>query len=211
MLKKGGNYEFKDVDLTKRQVTGYLSAFDNVDSDNDIIKRGAYASTIAKRGPNGSKQIKYLLDHDTRKAVGRFISLEEDNFGLKYTAELGRHTLGKDFAMMVEDGIITEHSVGISVDKGEQIKGQPRVITEVTLWEGSALQFLGANSNTPITGFKSDSDQDLAAALEVIEKALQSGTYTDQTYKSIILPRYRAIQNAIEVKELTDYYNQIKA
>ena len=44
---KGNNYqtksasEIKDLDSGKRQVAIYLAKFDNIDADNDMIKKGA--------------------------------------------------------------------------------------------------------------------------------------------------------------------------
>jgi hypothetical protein len=36
----------KDLDLNSREVAFYLSRFDVVDSDNDMIKRGAFKKSL---------------------------------------------------------------------------------------------------------------------------------------------------------------------
>lgn len=179
MLIKGINSSFKDADVKQGIVTGYLSHFDSKDSDGDVITKGAYAKTINERGPGSSKLIKYLLDHKKDHAIGVFNVLKEDNTGLYYEARIGTHNAGQDFVKMVESEIINQHSVGFSPIK-EQQKSDANYINEIKLYEGSALQFLGANSNTPITGIKEYAEQ-----LDKLERALKLGTLTDETYKEI--------------------------
>lgn len=181
MLIKGINASFKDADVRQGIVTGYLSHFDSKDSDGDVITKGAYSKTISERGPKASNLIKYLLDHKKDHAIGVFTELKEDNVGLYYEAKIGTHNAGVDFVKMVESSIINQHSVGFSSIK-EQQKSDANYINEIKLYEGSALQFLGANSNTPITGIKEWSEE-----LNSLEKALKLGMLTDETYKEIEL------------------------
>lgn len=182
MLRKGINSSFKDVDLKRRTVTGYLSHFGSRDYDGDIIEKGAYSKTIQERGPRGAKLIKFLLDHDKKKAIGVFTELKEDSTGLYYEAKVGTHNAGEDFVKMVESEIINQHSIGFNIINEHQ-KGNDNHITEVRLMEGSALQFLGANPNTPITGLKSIEETE--DELHILEKAIRHGTLTDRAYKKI--------------------------
>ncbi len=190
---------FNDVSLKQGIVSGYLNSFGVKDSDGDIIQQGAYKKSISERGPQGTARIKYLLDHDTKKAVGVFQILKEDSFGLYYEAKIGTHTLGVDYLKMVEEKIVTEHSIGFRTVKNEQLKDGTNLITEINLHEGSGLQFLGANEFTPIVGVKSEAD--LVLLFEALEKALKNGTYTDETFKDIILPKYTAVE--AQIKSLT--------
>lgn len=182
MLRKGINSSFKDVNLKRRIVTGYLSHFGSRDYDGDIIEKGAYSKTIQERGPRGAKLIKFLLDHDKKKAIGVFTELKEDSTGLYYEAKVGTHNAGEDFIKMVESEIINQHSIGFNIINEHQ-KGNDNHITEVRLMEGSALQFLGANPNTPITGLKSIEETE--DELHILEKAIRHGTLTDRAYKKI--------------------------
>ena len=52
----------KDVDTNSRIVAGYFSAFNNVDSDGDLIKRGAFAKSLKERGveSNSNRKIAHL-------------------------------------------------------------------------------------------------------------------------------------------------------
>ena len=70
--------------------TGYLSAFGNKDSQKDIIHRGAFAKSIADRGPDSAtpRKIAYLYSHNMELPIGKFTKLEELTKGLYYEARL---------------------------------------------------------------------------------------------------------------------------
>jgi hypothetical protein len=83
---------------------------------------------------------------------------------------------------MAEDGIINQHSFGFRVIK-EKKAMDANEIQEVAMYEGSSVQFLGANRNTPVTGIKSESD--ILADLELLEKAFKNGKYSDAAFVQI--------------------------
>ena len=56
-----------DIDEKNNLVKGYGSFFDNKDSDQDIIRKGAYNKTIKE---NGSR-VKYLYQHDMMQPIGK--------------------------------------------------------------------------------------------------------------------------------------------
>jgi HK97 family phage prohead protease len=172
----------KDVDTVQGIVTGYFAAFNNIDSDGDMITKGAFAKTIAERGPKGSNRIKHFLDHDWTKPVGAIKVLQEDEYGLYFESKAGGHQLGRDYLQMCLDGIITEHSfgyktvVGVPADNYYHLK-------ELFMYEGTAMQSWGANHLTPVTGFKSFTD--IVSQFEAIGKALKNGTYSDEAFISM--------------------------
>jgi len=47
---KSNSLELKDFDEGSRKVSGYFASFDTLDSDNDIIRKGAFAQSIKQRG-----------------------------------------------------------------------------------------------------------------------------------------------------------------
>lgn len=178
----------KDADVKKGIVTGYLASFGNLDADNDIIMPGAFSKSLTEMGPQSSKpRIKYLLDHDTHKALGVFTLLKEDTAGLYYEAQTGSHALGQDFMKMVDSGLITEHSIGYSVVKktvtnpDADWKDQQTQLNELKLWEGSALQCWGANCNTPLTGMKARKYAE--NRLPKLINAIKNGTFTEITFE----------------------------
>lgn len=189
-LTKNIAQTIKDVDVKKGIVTGYFSKFGNIDSDGDVIQKGAYAKTISE----SFVRIKHLLDHDRTKAVGVIQILKEDDFGLYYESKAGRHTLGQDFLLMAEDGIISEHSVGIYPIKQMKGENDTNIITEVRMLEGSSLQTWGANEHTPMLGVKSE--KDIINLLDELQKALTNGKYTDETFLEIE-KKYKSLQITI--------------
>lgn len=184
----------KDVDGFKGIVTGYFSAFNNVDSDGDIIRKGAFERTIRENGPNSSKpRIKHLMNHNTSMPLGLVTDLKEDAYGLAYESKVGTHTLGQDFIKMIESGLITEHSIGFRIIKRNQLQdyeGYQRnpakgwfELTEIKLYEGSSLTAWGANANTPLTGMKTALQiENVNNRIDLLCKAIRNGTFTDETF-----------------------------
>lgn len=183
---------FKDVDGKKGIVTGYFADFDSIDSDGDIIRKGAFTRSISDLGPKSRKpRIKHLLNHDISQPLGVLVELKEDERGLYYESKLGTHSLGEDFIKMVESGLVTEHSIGFKTMKYNQLKpwnewkeGEAaRELTDLKLYEGSSLTAWGANKNTPIMGMKAE--QKIIAVnnrIDLLIKAMRGGTFTDETF-----------------------------
>jgi len=165
----------KDIDIKSRIVTGYLSAFGNVDSDNDIIEKGAFSKSINER----FNDIFYLQQHDWTRPLGKFTKLVEDDKGLYFEGEIINTSFGEDQLKLYEAGIVKEHSIGFITVKSEKVSNV-RIIKEVKLYEGSAVT-LGANSNTPFLGFKS-SVNEAKDLYKKILKAHKDGSFTDETH-----------------------------
>lgn len=144
----------KDVDKMKGEIQAYWSAFTNMDSDGDMISPGAYTDTIRENGP-GSKlpRIKVLWQHDYfSPAIGIPERLSEDQHGLLAEYRITKGTeRGRDTLILLDEGIITEHSVGIDVL--ERSDEDQRIITKAKLWEGSPVNW-GANPLTPVLDVK---------------------------------------------------------
>ena len=170
----------KDVDLKNRVVTGYLSNFDNKDYDNDVIVKGAFAKTIAER----KDQIFFLNQHNWKQPHGRFDVLREDEKGLYFesTPMIKGVSYSEDALKLYEAGIMNEHSIGFNVMQSDlDKKSGIRTIKEIKLYEGSNVT-LGANSQTPFTGFKALTLKEINDKVKLIIKAFRSGTFTDETY-----------------------------
>jgi HK97 family phage prohead protease len=179
----------KDIDTAGRRVKVALSAFGNVDSDGDIITRGAFAKSIQERGheSQSNRKIKFLRYHDFEHEIGVWKSLEESHDHLIGIGDLGRSTKGTDAFLDYQDGIITEHSIGfISIPDKIKLREDGLVeLNEVFLMEGSAVTF-GANSETPVFSV-SGKDQFSEEYLDKLNKrmnglinALKNGKGTDE-------------------------------
>lgn len=191
-------HQVKDVDHKEGIVTGYFAAFGNVDSDGDIIRKGAFVKSIQENGPQSSKpRIKHLLNHDPSKPLGSITSLKEDDYGLYYESKIGTHILGQDFLKMVESDLIKEHSIGFRIMKRNQLQDYENYIknpaggwyeiTEVKLYEGSSLTAWGANENTPLTGLKSTDVDHLQNRIKTLEAFCKSSDASDETIEALLL------------------------
>lgn len=181
-----GTAEIKDISSDKRQVAIYLAKFDNIDSDNDMIKKGAFTKSIQERGPESTsnRKIAFLRWHDWEKPIGKFMSLGEDDLGLFGVAQLGTSQLGEDAWRDYEDGIIREHSIGFKyiqdkmrwIDDTNVPAGGYYIINEVKLYEGSAVTF-GANSETNVIDVMKSEDK--------VQKAVKISTEIDLLIKGL--------------------------
>lgn len=131
-----------DIDDEKGIVKGLGSVFGNVDSDGDIIEKGAYTKTIQEN----RSRIKYLYQHRLDQPIGTMKELNETNEGLEFVSKLAIKTrLGQDVFEMIKAGVITENSVGFATVKQQFNKSDNvNYIKEVKLYEISAVT-LAAN------------------------------------------------------------------
>lgn len=217
MLKyKNTDLEIKDVDDSKGIVIGYFSAFDNIDSDGDVIVKGAFTKTIEENGPGSKKdRIQHLLQHNTSQPIGKLQSLGEDDKGLRFESKMSKSTLGQDTLQLYKEGILREHSIGFETIKEEPTTWEGHEcnkISEMKLWEGSTVTF-GANPNTPVeeikNKFKGTALYDLLVKdlegwskgriveeLKILEKLFSKGTVSDEMFVSLEL-RFKQLQNAV--------------
>lgn len=176
-LKNSPTGLIKDVDVKSSKVTGYLSEFESIDYDNDYFSKGAFQKTISENADN----IVFLQQHDWAKPLGKFSELKEDNKGLYFEADIVNTSFGVDQLKLYEAGVVTQHSIGFQAMKTTKGKQGARNITEVKLYEGSAVT-LGANPNTPFLGFKSQI-KEVNNKISKIMSLLKSGDLTDDTFR----------------------------
>lgn len=182
----------KDVDTKSGVITGYFAKFDNIDSYYDRIKKGAFLKTIKERGPEGTKQIKHLLQHDSWTPIGNILVLKEDNFGLYFESQSSKTEKGQETLTLYAEGIYNEHSIGYRSIKETRVEDENGNfvcwdLEEIKLWEGSTVTW-GANSQTPFTGFKSDNpidrQKELDKQMNKFKSVLKLSGLTDETYES---------------------------
>jgi HK97 family phage prohead protease len=222
---KSLSLKIEDVDEGSRKVVGYLSAFDTLDSDNDIIRKGAFAKSIKERGVESSsnRQIAHLRNHDWEQQIGKFLEVYEDDFGLKFVSKLGRSTKGNDALLDYQDGILREHSIGFNyvkdkiseVEDSNNPQGKYYEIQEVKLWEGSGVTF-GANEFTPVLDvaksvLESDYLLKLNNEMESLVSAIKNGKGTDDRLHNIemrlklIQTKYNSLIEQLEPKSVKQF------
>jgi HK97 family phage prohead protease len=220
LFKQSPMGELIDADEKSGIVKGYASIFNNIDSDNDIIRNGAYKKTISETG----HRVKYLYQHDMNKPIGKMRMLEEDEKGLVFEAEIAKTTLGKDVMELIKAGILTENSVGIMpVRKEMNVDGQ-REIYEVRLFEVSAVT-LAANDEAKILDYKGNYDPSkVLDRYDRVAKLIRKGNISDELgfaleseiyklkslFDTITQPADLEVTEPIEVKsQESDIYNYI--
>jgi HK97 family phage prohead protease len=193
----------KDIDKRSYRVVGYASHFDNIDSHNDIIRKGAFKRTINNNG----KRVKTLMHHDQVMIVGRPEEMTEDDAGLLTVTSISKTALGNDLIVLIEDGVLDEMSIGYvpvseKVDKDSGV----RVISEVKLIEYSFVS-LASNELARVQGFKGlHSREAITDSMRRMEKALRDGNFmTDEVPETLefALKYWRealtSIDNGVEV------------
>lgn len=169
----------EDIDEVKGIVTGYFSAFNNIDSDGDVIVSGAYKKSIAENGPMGRNRIMHLLQHNPLMPLAKPIELMEDAKGLRFTSKITETSYGKDVIKLYSEGVFNEHSVGFEIIKADNKAGY-REIKEIKLWEGSTVTW-GANPNTPIESMKSWDKPKSEEMLAKFCNILRNGDVSDES------------------------------
>ena len=204
---KQNGLEVKDIDSKQGIITGYFSAFGNIDSDGDIMMPGAFQRSIQDWGPDAKGRIKHLMNHDPSQPLGKILELKEDGYGLYYRSQIGKHRLGQDFIKMVESDLIKEHSIGFRTLR-EQKSDSANEIHEVMLFEGSSLTAWGANEATPVINMKSiTSVEDLKETIRNFEKFIRHSDATDETI-DLCLIKVRQLAQMVEMMNSTKVTTQ---
>lgn len=162
--------ELKSLDGVGR-FAGYASVFDVVDSQKDIIQRGAFTHSL--KGRVGA--IKLLWQHQQDEPIGVFERMFEDARGLYVEGRLLLEVQrAKEAHVLLKTGAISGLSIGYSpvrykVDPQTGV----RVLSEVDLWEISLVTF-PANEAANITVVKQAKQGDeLARLSQEMDRALK--------------------------------------
>jgi HK97 family phage prohead protease len=210
--KQDIGYNIMDVDSEQRRVKAVWARCGNIDLDNDIIVPEAFTKTLAERGPMGKNLIWSLVDHcaDMNNAIGKPEQIYVENDMLIAITPIVETEKGEDIIKLYEAGLINQHSIGFSTIKSNVNKEGVRTITELKLYEGSAVLW-GANPETPTLGFKGemgikDKRQELSNRLERLIKSFKGGRFTDETFSLIEIEIKRIQSELLEIeviKEIT--------
>lgn len=123
---------------------GYGSTFNNEDRGRDIVMPGAFRRTLKERKLSS---IKMLRDHDTRKVVGKWLELREDERGLYAKGKLFADgddpvALAKETLRLMREGALDAMSIGYRTVKSMFDEGTGiRKLVDVDLWEISIVTF----------------------------------------------------------------------
>lgn len=119
MRTKHFELQVKAAEEGKGHISGYASVFGNRDSYGDVVVRGAFSSFLEKISSSG-KVVPVFYGHnleDPKANIGRVLSLSEDDYGLKFDAQLdlSGDTYGRIVYEQLKDGRLDSMSFGYQV------------------------------------------------------------------------------------------------
>lgn len=193
-----GGGMIKDFDFKSRTVTGYFSRFGNKDYDGDVLLQGAFNKSIKERGSDGKNIIPHLADHwmDTGSMLAKPKLFERTDGGY-FESTVSDTTKGMDILKQYRDGLINQHSFGFKILRSEDKSGF-REIKEALLYEISTV-VLGANEETPFTGFKSLDKPSLLLKYNKLQKCWNDGDYSDEFFEVLNAQIKQLEQHMLEV------------
>ncbi|WP_110031909.1 HK97 family phage prohead protease [Hoeflea marina] len=136
----------KRVDLALEDVSGdgrfsgYASLFGTMDLGRDIIEPGAFARSLASRGPG---EVRMLYQHDPEQPIGRWTTIREDTRGLHVEGRLALGvTRAREVHELMKSGALDGLSIGFQTVKSRaDRKTGARRILAADLWEISVVTF----------------------------------------------------------------------
>ena len=102
---KSLQFELSGVDEEQGIFEGYASVFGVLDSDGDIVDRGAFTKTIAEGMAKDGATI-LALHNDRLLPVGKTLELREDDIGLYIKGYISPTSMGKDVRILVRDRVL---------------------------------------------------------------------------------------------------------
>jgi len=123
MGRKGGGVRF----------AGYAAVFDRVDNGGDVVRSGAFARSLERRGP-----IPLLWQHKAGAVIGTIDQISEDKRGLRIIGRVGGGERGQRVADMVRDREIDGLSFGYRVRRSARRDGV-RELMDLDLIEVSVV------------------------------------------------------------------------
>jgi uncharacterized protein len=126
--------------LDEGMFEGYASLFGIPDLGRDVVVRGAFRDSLITRGARG---IKMLWQHDPGEPLGRWISLQEDEKGLKVRGRLNLNVArARDIHALMKDGAVDGLSIGFRTINARQDRTLgARRLEKIDLWEISLVTF----------------------------------------------------------------------
>lgn len=122
------------------EFVGYASLFGLPDLGRDVVERGAFAASLARRGASG---IRMLWQHDPAQPLGRWLSIEEDGRGLKVRGRLNLAVAkAREIHALMREGAIDGLSIGYKTQRARaDPRNRSRRLLAVDLWEVSIVTF----------------------------------------------------------------------
>jgi HK97 family phage prohead protease len=126
--------------------TGHAAVFDERNSFNEIVKRGAFTRTLSEHHARNVRP-PMLWAHDTREVVGVWTDIREDATGLAVTGKLVTETAkGKEAHALLKAGALSGLSIGFRARGAERASNGLRILTDIDLVEISLVALPSAGN-----------------------------------------------------------------
>ena len=215
---------FGEDDGSIRSIVGYGSVFGNIDSHGDIIAPGAFTKTIHDYR---NRKINLYSSHsmNARDLLGTVTDLRQDEFGLRFEAEISQAPSAQDLAIKAKEGHLNEVSIGFFVRDQEFIKNEngerTRVIKEIDLIEislvsrasNSQAKLLLVKQEDIMSEEKKDFEQeiDLTETAELsVEEIKEELSPVEEIKEEITEVKETSLENN-ELNELKEQLAELKA
>jgi HK97 family phage prohead protease len=131
--------DLKDVSLDGA-FEGYASLFDREDLGRDVIKPGAFRTSLGERGASG---VKMLFQHDAGEPIGVWQKIHEDARGLFARGRLMTDVArAREVLALMRAGAVDGLSIGFrAVQSRRDRRTGIRYLTRIDLWEISIVTF----------------------------------------------------------------------
>lgn len=118
------------------RIEGYASLWGRADLNGDVVARGAFTESLARRAP-----VKMLHQHEARAPIGVWDEVVEDAAGLFVRGRIFEGSAEARFAQaLAKPGALDGLSIGFRAVRARR-EGALRVLVEVELWEVSLVTF----------------------------------------------------------------------
>lgn len=192
------------------KIEGYASTFmGEPDAFGDIIMPGAYKASLAEHAERDTAPAMFWA-HDQAEPIGRWLSLAEDDKGLKVIGQLtlGTNRGAEAYELAKDDALGL--SIGYTIPQGgADYKNGVRQLKQINLMEVS-LVGLPASHTARITSVKSATQPDLSSPKEV-ERTLKALGFSGRQAKRFMAGGYRTafIDTDSELKSALESLNDI--
>lgn len=145
------DFKIASEDEKVARVRAYVSIFNNIDRANEMIIKGAFEQSLAKKLP------KVVWSHDWQQPIGKVITAVEDEKGLLVEFEILKTIQkGAEAIELLKAGAVDEFSIGYNVEDYEfkTINGiEVVVLKKLELFEVSPV-LVGCNPDTELLSIK---------------------------------------------------------
>lgn len=147
------------------KVGGYAALFnqtvtvtENGRTFRERIARGAFARALA------DNDVFALFNHNRDHVLGRVragtLRLDEDRRGLRWEADLPDTSYAADLRTLIDRGDVTQCSFGFTPNTKDAWKGDVRTLTDIDVFDVSAVSVMAAYPLTSVELRQLDGDDD---------------------------------------------------